>query len=326
MYQKWILELSNEELEEQFWKEVDYRSLIDYAWKYHTEVLRILNSWKWWKLRPLLKKLKDSENKIHIWDIYMAFGDFKRAIREYSKVKDWEKWFSEAQKKILAITSIDIIPFTWIWEKEESLVWWDWFLDKLWDIVFDYNWIQVITNNWYPWLNYSPHPYEQDIVDTIIWQSPLVNPLYVVNDTANSHNLLMFWDIENGTNRVKSILRKTLEWGLLSRFPADRTNGMVTNILDSALSLQARSVELFGRVSKIYQTWIIVPENSTIEARLVSTNHLIRHPTKIPMSSLYTIDWEKYADTARFRELRMRHREEYEQTKWNLQWKASINP
>lgn len=44
------------------------------------------------------------------------------------------------------------------------------------------------------------------------------------------------------------------------------------------------------------------------------------------MSALYIIDWEKYADTERFRELRMKHRKEYEENKSRLQWRATINP
>lgn len=201
-----------------------------------------------------------------------------------------------------------------------------------------HNGIQIKTHqfnsNTPRWLDYRPHPFEAQILDQFIKLNPLLNPLYTALD-EETHNLLTLQSDENtrynDDKTIKDkfgIYRKTFGSNLLECFPADRKEPLKIDIIDSALSNQARSIELFGRPSPIYQTGIIVPTSSDLEERLFSTNHLKRNPNLIPKSSILIVDWEKYQDSERFVELKRQHREQYRELKenGNLKWRATIDP
>lgn len=169
-------------------------------------------------------------------------------------------------------------------------------------------------------INYKPHPFEEEVLDTFTSLDPLLHPLYIAQDTQSYNLFQCYWeddrefDKKNRVQRVNRVHRKSFKGNILECFPADRTDGLKIDIIDNALLMQARSFELFSKPSLVYQTGVIVPENSDLEKRLVSTNNLIRHRSSVPKSSLYTVNWEKYFinDPLRFEDLKRRAREQHE--------------
>lgn len=211
-------------------------------------------------------------------------------------------------------------------------------VDRFGNKITLHNRVQIKTHQFNPnsptCLNYRPHPFEAQILDQLIKLNPLLNPLYTAIDEETYNLLTLQLDENTRYNDDKTIkdkfriYRKTFEGNLLECFPANRKDPLKIDIIDTALSYQAISIELFGKPSPIYQIGIIVPTSSDLEERLISTSHLKRNQSLIPKSSILIVDWEKYQDSERFVELKRQHREQYRELKENgkLKWRATIDP
>lgn len=137
-----ILEFSEQELQAEFWEHLDFDVLKDNAEKYKNEIIGILNSWKWNILKPLLKRFFEIRSRLHKWNIWLAFWDLKWAIEQYSQIKRWDDWFSQAQKKLLQIAIDNPTYFPQVSKFIEEISIRDWeFLFQKW---YPYSFINLL--------------------------------------------------------------------------------------------------------------------------------------------------------------------------------------
>ncbi len=86
-----ILTLTDQQLEELFWEELEQAVLTENAEKFRDEVVAIIESWEILKIKSVYKKM-NATPLFHQARLYLAFWDEKWAIACFTKsIARWEK-------------------------------------------------------------------------------------------------------------------------------------------------------------------------------------------------------------------------------------------